>query len=173
MALPKALQRTPHNPNRHIAHQVISCLCGIRPNDGTKWPENLVLHLANQIHLNDHYESSQLPVPVTLASLSLSGTQCIAPHTHGLWAPRLEGKWNDEIDSVSTILTDKSDISLTQSFRGRCSPVLWTVPAAFSLTLPPIRTAFNHWLPPARKNEMVRNLLGFIIMHNNLLYITT
>lgn len=89
----------------------------------------------------------------------------------GLWAPKIGGKLGNW--EISTRLADTNYIFLTQSWRGRCSPVLWAVSAALHITLPPIRMAFNPWLPPARENEMVRNLLGFIIMHNNLLYITT
>lgn len=91
MALPKAIPRTQDNPNRHyIVQQIIDCLCEIRTNDGTKWPENLLLHLANQIHLNDHYTSSSFPTPVALASPSLSGLgrqaslKCIDPQAPGL-----------------------------------------------------------------------------------------
>ena len=178
MALPKAPPCTQDNPNRlHNVQKIINCLCEIKSNDAIKSPKNLILRLANPVHLNGHFTSSSFPTPVAPASPSLSGSgprAMLSVSTHTPTAHELlNGSGNCEIDTASSTLADTSGISLRWSWWARCSPVLWATTTAFHLTLPPIRAAFSPWLLPARKNEMVRNLLGFIIMHNNLLYITT
>lgn len=140
---------------------------------GAKWPQNLMLHLASQAPCSDHSMGSQFPTPVAAASPNFSGSapQARPTHTRSLWAPKMGGKLGN--CGISTRLADTNYTFLTQEFKGQMQCVLWAVNAALHITSPPIGMAFNPWLPPARENEMVRNLLGFIIMHNNLLYITT
>lgn len=158
MALPQALPRTPGNPDRHCtAHRLSTADV---KSGGTMEKSDQEPHLAfskpNSLEwpfhglLISHSCGSSKSQPLWLSPISQA--QCMDPHPHSLWAPKMGGKLGNW--AISTRLADTSDIFLTQSLRGRCSPLLWAVSATLSTS--PYHPPEGHLIPDFHRPGKMR-----------------